>query len=89
MHQLTKTLLACADAGAYKCTIIAVVINAGAGVTVSELADMLNQSPYSIKYTLRAGVAAGWLRTTGEIRRRAKVYTRTFAGNQLTNKICA
>ena len=88
MHTLTRTLLACADAGAYKCTIIAVLINAGDGVTVSELADMLSSSPYSVKYTLRSGVAAGWLRETGEMRRRAKVYARTNAGNQLANKIC-
>ena len=89
MHQLTKTLLALADTGAYRCTVIAVVLNTGAsGVTVTELADMLSQSPYSIKHTLRAGVKAGWLRTTGEVRKTAKVYTRTNAGNQLAQKLC-
>lgn len=88
MHQLTNALLVCADAGAYRCTVIAVVLNAADGITVRELADMLERSSYSIKFTLRAGVTAGWLRETGEFRRRAKVYTRTFAGNQLVEKLC-
>lgn len=89
MHPLTHVLLACADAGAYKCTIIAVVLNTGdTGTTCAELADMLSQSPYSVKYTIRAGVKAGWLRATGATRGRNNVYARTHAGQQLTNRIC-
>lgn len=87
MEKLTKQLLACARYGALRCTVIAAVYEAASGVTVSELADTFSQSPYSTRYVIGRAVAAGWLRRTEEMRKRAFVYTRTTSGETMINNI--
>lgn len=82
-------MVACARYGARRCLLIAAVLNAEDGLTVGELAGLLDQSSYSSKFVIRAAVKLNWIRDTGERKGNSNVYRRTATGQQVVERIQA
>ena len=66
---------------------VAAVLQADGGITVGELANLLNVGSGSAKYSIRSAANHGWLAKTTGIRCGSAVYRRTAKGDLLTIRL--